>query len=112
MGGMKTLITVLAMGLAMAGLLAGTGCEQRSLAAIGGSVAQPKGKVCTVQLRRDALGSAAASPVPPLTGSINGVQVAITGKVLVMDSEWVMVATEKDGTIYIPKEVVLLVQER
>src|SRR5438876_9984327 len=40
----------------------------------------PLGKNCTVQFRRDALGAASISPVPPLTGSCNGAETAIGGK--------------------------------
>ena len=43
------------------------------------------GKPCTVQFKRNALGGAADLPVPPTTGSINGAEVSINGKIRAVD---------------------------
>jgi hypothetical protein len=69
----------------------------------------PLGKNCTVQFRRDALGAAATSPIPPLTGSFNGAETAIGGKLKNVTSEWIVI--ERAGSeLWIPKRSVLLLQ--
>jgi hypothetical protein len=69
----------------------------------------PIGKNCTVQLRRDALGTAASSPVPPLTGMHNGAETAVAGKLKLVTSDWV-VLDRPGGELWIPKHSVLLLQ--
>jgi len=108
---MKTFVLAVGMVLAVAGMLLTAGCEQRAEAApTGGRLAQMHNKTCTVQFRRDALGAARDLPVSPMTGGINGATVAVVGKLRSFDEEWLAVDTEKDGVVFIPKEVVLLVQ--
>ena len=69
----------------------------------------PLGKNVTVQFRRDALGSGATSPVPPLTGLHNGAEVSVSGKLKNVTPEWVIV--DRNGSeIWIPKSCVLLLQ--
>jgi len=109
---MKAFAFILGMVAVVAALIVTTGCEQRvHAAAPGGSrLAQMHSKMCTVQFRRDALGAAGTLPVSPMTGGINGAQVAVTGKLRSFDDAWLALDTEKHGVLFIPKEVVLLVQ--
>ena len=90
----------LVMGLAFA-------TSNETKAAFGGERTPPIGKDCIVQFRRDALGAAAALPVAPTTGSINGAQTAIGGKLLMVNSEWVLLNNGND--LWIPTASVLLI---
>ena|SRR5687768_17171768 len=69
----------------------------------------PLGKNCTIQFRRDALGSGAGSPVPPLTSLHNGADVSLNGKLKNITPEWIVL--DRNGTeLWIPKSTVLLLQ--
>jgi hypothetical protein len=108
---MKTFVLVMGVILMVVGIMLTTGCEQRAEAApTGGRLAQMHTRICTVQFRRDALGASRDLPVSPMTGGINGATVAVVGKLRSFDDAWLAVDTEKDGVVFIPKEVVLLVQ--
>jgi hypothetical protein len=50
---------------------------------------------CVVQLRRDALGSAAPVPVSPETENMNGAEVAIGGTLKRVQADWILIGTEK-----------------
>jgi hypothetical protein len=67
------------------------------------------GENCTVYFRRDALGMAAGSPAPLLTGNHNGADVAVTGKLLLVNSGWLRIAVG-DSEYTIPREAILLVR--
>ena len=69
----------------------------------------PTGKTAIVQFRRDALGSASNIPVSPATGSINGAKVCLTGKLLTVNEEWIVLEYEKQKH-WIPRDVVLLIK--
>jgi len=109
---MKAFAFVFGMVAVVAALAVTTGCEQRVEAAApsGGRLAQMHSKMVTVQFRREALGLANTAPASPLTGGINGGQVSVVGKLRSFDDAWLALDTEKDGLLFIPKEVVLLVQ--
>jgi hypothetical protein len=97
---------VAAITIALAPAIAG--CDSRSAAApadssLGGP---PTGGTCTVQFRRDALGSG-GSPVSPTTDSINGAEVSIQGTLVRVDSEWVVVDREH-RELWVPRQSVLL----
>lgn len=80
-------------------------------AAFGGGGVPPLGKSCTVQFRRgDALGGAGNLPVNPTTGSINGAEVAVSGTLRSVTSEWLSVEAPNKTMLWIPKESVLLIQ--
>jgi hypothetical protein len=60
-----------------------------------------------VQFRRgDALGGAVAMPVSPVTGNINGVDVAVAGKLTAADNDWIVL----DDKTWIPRSSILLIQ--
>ena len=82
--------------------------SNQTKAALGGERTPPVGKECVVQFRRDALGTAASLPVAPTTGSINGAQTAIGGKLLMVNSEWVLLNNGND--LWIPRASILLIQ--
>jgi hypothetical protein len=69
----------------------------------------PIGKTCTVQLRRDAMGAAAPVPIPPLSANHNGVDTCVTGKLKMINADWVVI--DRNGAdLWVPKSSVLLVQ--
>lgn len=69
----------------------------------------PTGKSVTVQFRRDALGSAHTLPVPPTTDSQNGAQVSLSGKLALVNTDWVVLKhSERDH--WIPRDAVLLIR--
>lgn len=71
----------------------------------------PVGSTCTVQFRRDALGTARETPVSHATDNFNGADVRVTGKLVKTDENWVVV--EKYGgkeVFWIPRENVLLIE--
>ncbi len=69
----------------------------------------PIGSTCCVQFRRDALGCAASLPVPPTSNNFNGANVSVEGKLLRIDSDWLVLAREHNQ-LWIPRQNVLLVQ--
>lgn len=83
-----------------------TGCD-RSTAAVHPS--PPVGKSCSIQFRRDVLGSGASGPSSPLAGNINGADVAISGTLKSSNGEWVVLDVQGIET-WVPKGVILLIQ--
>lgn len=69
----------------------------------------PIGAQCTVQFRRDALGSGAELPVPPRTNSINGASTSLSGRLKQFTTDWIVL--DVDGQeVWIAKNVVLLIE--
>ena len=67
------------------------------------------GRPCTVQFRRgDGLGAGGGLPVSPTTGSINGAEVSLNGKLAEFDDGWVTIATANAEHV-IPRESILLI---
>jgi hypothetical protein len=79
------------------------------LAGCGRSDQPPVGKKVTVQFRRDALGSAHTLPIPPTTDSQNGAQVSLSGKLTMVNSEWIVLEHQKLKH-WIPLDSVLLIR--
>lgn len=69
----------------------------------------PLGERCTVQFRRDALGAGASAPISPVTHSINGADVAISGELIRADADWLVVRNEGKER-WIARRAVLLVE--
>ena len=101
-----TLLTTLAGVTALTAMLSLTGCDRATAA---DSATPPAGKQCTIQFRRDALGTAASLPVSPLTGGINGADTSISGKLKSTHGEW-LVLDHGGQEIWVPKATVLLIQ--
>jgi len=69
----------------------------------------PIGAGCTVQFKRSDLGAAASLPIPPTTNSINGAGVSVSGKLLRIDQDWV-VLDDGSSKLWVPRRNVLLLQ--
>ena len=68
----------------------------------------PIGKEVIVQLRRDALGSG-QTPIGPTVGNINGVKVFLSGKLVSVNEEWIVLEYDKQKH-WIPVQAVLLIK--
>jgi hypothetical protein len=102
---MKAILITIGSLAVLAATLFVVGCN-RANAAPGGTI---RGKSCTIQFRRDALGAAAALPVSPLTGSINGAETSISGTFVRFNDEWIVIES-RGNEIWVPRAVVLLLQ--
>ncbi len=90
--------------LALLGSVVFTGCGKQDVPAL------QVGKACTVQFRRDALGAAANTPVPPMVNRMNGAETCAMGTLKRATAEWVVI--EKNGKeIWIPRSVILLIEQ-
>jgi hypothetical protein len=98
---MKTPVAILlcAASLSLAALLAG--CDA--------GPTPPVGKQCTIQFRRDALGTAASLPVPPLSDNINGADTSISGTLKSTGGEWVVIDCH-GLEVWVPKTTILLIK--
>lgn len=68
------------------------------------------GKNVTIQFRRDALGGAANIPVPPFTNNINGAETSASGKVEMVEANWLVI--QRSGNLtWIPRDVILAIEE-
>lgn len=99
-------------------LVAAAGCSDRQTSAAAAPAPAaaagptlPIGSECTVQFRRDALGGAASTPVGPLTNQTNGATVSLSGKLAMIDAEFVVIERPED-TLWVPRASVLLLQFR
>lgn|GEM_PF-4016547 len=68
----------------------------------------PVGKTCKVQFKRNALGGGATLPIPPITDSINGADVSLSGTLKSVEGRAIIVVSGK-RTYWIPKDSILLV---
>ena len=73
------------------------------------SIAPPLGVNCTIQFRRDALGAATQTPVPPTTVSYNGAQTSMGGKIKLANKEWLVIESGLNE-VWIPRAAILLIQ--
>jgi hypothetical protein len=87
--------------------MAVTGCDDSPQTSSYGNL--PVGATCTVQLRRDALGGAASVPVPVLTDNINGAEVSVSGTLVKVDADWVVITVDKN-MLWIARPNVLLIK--
>lgn len=86
-----------------------------ALAFAGCGKTPPAGKEVRIQLRRgDVLGAAAPLPISPRTYSINGVDTALSGKIVEVTADWVVLDTAEVPAvrIWIPRSNVLLIEYR
>ncbi len=91
-------------------LLFSVGCNSAQPAIEKSLLADKVGQNCTVQFRRgDGLGAGGGLPVSPTTGSINGAQVNLSGKLKAVSGGWIEL--ENGSVEYcIPRESILLVE--
>ena len=80
------------------------GCGQRNVAS-----QPPKAKSATVQFRRDILGASRELPVSPMTDIQNGAEVSVSGRLLEVNEEWVVLEQGKQE-LWIPRDNVLLIK--
>ena len=103
------------MKVTLAGLFAAAislfllGCESSEKEdPVGAHLPNWVGKNVEVQFRRDALGAAAALPVSPETGQINGASTSFYGKLIKVEGSSVVI--EVNGSLkWIPRDVILYV---
>jgi hypothetical protein len=104
---MKTYLMLLAGVALLSVTLLITGCAVANGASAGSL--PPIGKPCTIQFRRDALGTAAALPVNPMASSINGAETSVAGTLKMVSPEWVVLDLS-GREVWVSKSVVLLIQ--
>ena len=75
----------------------------------GWELSQWVGESVRIQFRRDALGAAAALPVSPTTGSINGASTSMVGTLELVDSDAIVVKADNRPR-WVPREVILFVE--
>jgi hypothetical protein len=69
------------------------------------------GSVCTVYLRRDALGAAASTPIPATSMNHNGADIVVRGKLVRANAAWVEIDTGQ-SQFNIPREAILMLEFR
>jgi hypothetical protein len=79
-------------------IVAGAGCYNQTSEVVSGdgfpkALEAKVGTPCTVQIRRDALGSGHELPVPPTTDVINGAQVSVSGTLEAVHGSWIVLDT-------------------
>jgi len=90
--------------------LLATGCGQSNQSGMDTTeLSQWLGDNVRVQFRRDALGAAAALPISPKTGEINGASTTIVGKLVKVHSSSIVIE-ESQRRKWIPREVILFVE--
>lgn len=66
------------------------------------------GFVCTVHLRRDALGVQAASPIPVASTNHNGAEIGLKGTIYFADKDWLVLQDKTDHSQqWIPRDMIL-----
>src|SRR4051812_19714081 len=79
------------------------------LLTVGCASARPQvGASCHVQFKRDLLGSASQQPIPPTTDSMNGAQVSVSGKLVDLNADWVVLDIGDNQEIWVQRKNVLL----
>ena len=73
------------------------------------------GKDCVVQFNRNSLGAAANLPVPPMTSSINGADVCVSGKLTQVGDKGIIIERTKgvaavNQKLWIPEASILLIE--
>jgi hypothetical protein len=104
------LVTTIALVFPLLMLLCLAGCTRRHANAPSPFLAQHIGEHCTVQFRRDALGSGAPLPVSPLTNGINGADVSMGGELLAAEGDGIVIQHSHNGRIWIPNHAILLIE--
>ena len=106
-----TVVRRIVIGFVLSGTAAVSGCGGSTDARVAPLLSGRVGENCTVYFRRDALGMAAAVPSPPTTGNHNGADTMVSGKLVRINSEWIVVVDgQREFTI--PKLVILMVETR
>src|SRR6516162_6554753 len=105
---MMRLTRLVSCSLALAGIAALSGCAINSPAPSESMPSARVGDNCTVFFRRDALGMAADSPSPAMSGNHNGADTQVSGKLIRMNAEWLVISDGK-RELSIPKDVILVV---
>jgi len=67
------------------------------------------GASCIVHLRRDALGAASPSPIPPKTSNLNGAEISMAGTLSDAAGEWIVLSQDKWEYV-IPTHAILSVR--
>jgi hypothetical protein len=101
----------LAVVMIAAMLLSGCG-DDADTGVTSGKLSKWIGQNVRVQFRRDALGAAAALPISPETGEINGAATTLIGPLLEASGDSIVIGNHqrKESQRWIPREVILFVE--
>jgi hypothetical protein len=75
--------------------------------ASGSTMSPPIGSTCSVHFRRDSLGVASESPIPISTGTHNGAEIILSGEIVKMDDEWLVLKVAGKTETWVPQNVIL-----
>jgi hypothetical protein len=101
---MKQFISKSTVAAALLSLLIPSACDRNEAPSL------EVGKFCTIQFRRDALGAAATTTIPPMIDTFNGADTNIQGKFKRATKGWIVIE-HAGGEIWIPESVVLLIKQ-
>ncbi len=71
------------------------------------ATAPPIGSSCSVHFRRSSLGVASANPIPIDSGNHNGADLTVSGEVVKLDAQWLILKTGESTEEWIPLVVIL-----
>ena len=99
-----TLLALVALGLC--------GCNSGSTATADSSqervtISPPVGSACDVHVHRNLLGVASDTPISIESGTYNGADLFISGYVVKMDHEWLVLKVDDNTEKWIPRNVIL-----
>jgi hypothetical protein len=112
----KPLLTLFCLAVVSTMPLLLTGCDRAHAANSPDQRQPPTGRDCTVQFRRDFLGTSRDLPVSPTANTIGGSETCVRGRLMAVTDEWVVLAyavpvgnKPLEREFWIPRNVVLLI---
>jgi hypothetical protein len=98
----KPILVVALMAVALAGCSPATDTS--------GQAHPIPGALCTVSIRRDALGVAGEAVVGPRTDVFNGGEASVHGRLQRVTPEWLVLDGRAEQELWIPKHLVLMIR--
>jgi len=90
------------LALVVCGCASGSTSSQKRM-----TMSPPIGSTCSVHFRRDSLGVASESPIPISTGIHNGAVIILSGEIVKMDDEWLVLKVAGKTETWVPRNVIL-----